>query len=470
MSMTIDYKGWKFLFEKMPTSADIEAKYQAYVRATEVSLPLPSPTPLERLNGPRANDELANARIEYFGPLDGALADALRGRGAEVTCTQDTAFSRGELAALVIDLRGRESFDALDAAFAFLHARVMALKKSGRVVFVTQPATQADSAEMAGAREAIDGFVRALARELGVSGTTVNRVEVDPDASASGAVAFLVSKHAAYVDGQVFRVRASEVQDAAKPGERLAGKVAVVTGATRGIGRAAAVELAREGAAVVWVDLPADNRHGLPGTEKALESLVREHGGRAVCVDVADPEAAAMIAASVEELGGVDIVVNNAGVVADAMFFTMTPDAWRRVMQVNLHAPTRLVDHLDSHGLLRDGGALVFVASVAGLAGNPGQVNYSASKAGVIGVAKHFAQKLAHRGIRSNAVAAGTTETVLLQTAPEWIRAIGVRLNALSQVGQPSDTGNLIAFLCGDASAGISGECIRCCGAALQGA
>jgi len=472
MSMMVDFKGWKFLFDKMPNSKEIEAKYDSYVRATEVSLPLATPVHLERGTGPRELVEFGGARVELFPEAEGMIAENLTARGAEVGCTDVAQINKGSLLGLVVDLRENATFAQLDEAFAFLNERVMSLQKCARVIIIGRPTDDSTSVEQAGVWLAVDGFSRALARELGVSGTTVNRIEVsDLEVDPSGVLSYLLSRHSAYVDGQVFRISGSTQKVGITAGARpFEGKVAVVTGASRGIGRATGIELSKQGATVVWVDLPQDNRYNLPATETPIESLVKTHGGKALMMDVAAPDAADKIADVVAELGGADVVVNNAGLVEDAMFFAMPRERWQHVLEANLHAPARIVETLDTRGLLNDGGHLVFISSVAALAGNPGQVNYSASKAGLIGITRYFARKFADRGIRSNAVAAGSTETALLIAVPEWIRAIGVRLNALSQVGQPSDTANLILFLSGDESDGISGECIRCCGAALQGA
>jgi 3-oxoacyl-[acyl-carrier protein] reductase len=489
VAITIDYKGWKFLFEKLPSSDEIEAKYEAYVGATEVALPLPTPTPLKRRTGRREGTELTDQRVALYSTevteLTRGIASSLSAEGASVHVADPARFagmevdpfepdSDARLRAVVCDLSEARRVEELDELFRFVQPRLPRMEKGARIILVGRPSGEADTPEEAAVQYAIDGFGRALAREVGVSGSTVNRLEVEPDADdrIGGPLQFLASARSAYVDGQVFRVtdEASPLgdEDTSEQGA-LHGKVALVTGASRGIGRATGLALAREGAAVVWVDLPEDNRFDLPGTEGALESLVNNHGGRSCLLDVSADDAPERLCAIVEELGGVDIIVNNAGIVDDAMFFTMAESAWRDVLDVNLHAPRRITAAMLDAGLVRDGGRLIYVSSVAGLAGNPGQVNYSTSKSGLFGLVEHYAPRLAPRGITVNAVAAGTTETVLLQTAPEWMRAIGARLNALSQVGQPVDTANLIAFLALPDSQGITGEWIRCCGAALQG-
>ena len=242
---------------------------------------------------------------------------------------------------------------------------------------------------------------------------------------------------------------------------KLEGKVALVTGAARGIGAAIANVLAAQGAHVIGIDIPA--------ATDALDATMRQISGTALAFDIAAPETPAQIAAALDELG-VHMFVHNAGITKDKTIAKMAEPAWRNVIDINLSAQERIDDALLEAGTLRDGGRIVCVSSISGIAGNLGQTNYAASKAGVIGRVQSMAPHLAARRITINAVAPGFIETQMTAKIPLAIREAGRRMNSMSQGGQPVDVAQTIAWLAHPGSSGVTGQIVRVCGQSLIGA
>jgi 3-oxoacyl-[acyl-carrier protein] reductase len=226
----------------------------------------------------------------------------------------------------------------------------------------------------------------------------------------------------------------------------LEGKTALVTGASRGIGRAIAAELAAAGASVVV---------GYRGSRDEAESLAAEIGGRAVGADVSDVEQARGL---VEEAGDLDILVNNAGVTRDGLLARMPDEDWRTVVETNLSAMFYTCRAAARGMMRRRAGAIVNVSSIVGLRGNPGQVNYAAAKAGIVGLTKALARELGGRGVRANVVAPGYVKTALTDVLPEEARAAMLANTPLGRLGDPEDVARAVRFLCSDEASFITGE------------
>ncbi|MGH2969465.1 MAG: SDR family oxidoreductase, partial [Solirubrobacteraceae bacterium] len=236
-----------------------------------------------------------------------------------------------------------------------------------------------------------------------------------------------------------------------------------VTGAARGIGAAIARTLARDGATVVGVDVPAQ------GDE--LAAVVNAIGGSSLLLDITAGDAPERLAEHLRERhGGADAVVHNAGVTRDRTLGRMSGDEWDMVLAINLTAQERINDMLVDGGVLRRGGRIVSVSSVSGIAGNRGQANYAASKAGVIGTVESLAPVLAGRGQTINAVAPGFIETKMTAAMPLGTREAGRRMNSVAQGGQPVDVAETVAWLASPASGGVNGNVVRVCGQSLIGA
>ncbi len=226
----------------------------------------------------------------------------------------------------------------------------------------------------------------------------------------------------------------------------LEGKTALVTGGSRGIGRAIAVELARAGAAVV-----VGYRSG--GDEAA--EVAGEIGGRAVQADVSSAEDAARL---VEEAGDVDILVNNAGLTRDGLLARMSDDDWRTVIDTNLSSVFYTCRAVTRPMMKKRAGAIVNVSSIVGVHGNWGQTNYAASKAGIIGFTKSLARELGSRGVRANVVAPGYVQTALTEVLPDEAREAMLTNTPLGRLGEPADVAGAVRFLCSDEASFVTGE------------
>jgi 3-oxoacyl-[acyl-carrier protein] reductase len=226
----------------------------------------------------------------------------------------------------------------------------------------------------------------------------------------------------------------------------LEGKTALVTGGSRGIGRAIALELAQAGATVVV---------GYRDGRGEAETVASEAGGRAVQADVSSAEDAARL---VDEAGDLDVLVNNAGVTRDGLLARMPDEDWRVVLETNLSSVFYTCRAAARGMMRRRAGAIVNVSSVVGLHGNPGQTNYSASKAGIIGFTKALARELGSRGVRANVVAPGYVETRLTDVLPEEARGAMLANTPLGRLGQPDDVAGAVRFLCSDEASFITGE------------
>ena len=349
--------------------------------------------------------------------------------------------------------------------YEFFHPWVRLLAKCAHIVVLGRPPEKAKTAAAAAARAGLDGFVRSLAKEIGRSGSTANLVYVDKaaDARLPGVLRFLLSNRAAFITAQPLRVT-NRVKVKAKGGwvRSLDGKVALVTGAARGIGQATAELLAAEGAHVVCLDRPAD--------DGPLSQVARSVGGSVLLADVSDAEAPSRIArALADQHGGVDIVVHNAGVTRDKTLAKMKRETWDQAVDINLGAVVSITEAL-LEGPQRDGGSIICLSSIAGLAGNAGQTNYAASKSGIAGFVQTLAGRVAERGIAANAIAPGFIETRLTAAIPVPIREVARRLSALGQGGLPQDVGEAITFLATPGASGLSGNVLRVCGGAFVGA
>ncbi|MEN3268406.1 3-oxoacyl-ACP reductase, partial [Pseudonocardia sp.] len=312
------------------------------------------------------------------------------------------------------------------------------------------------------------------------AGATANLLVVHPDAppaAADSAVRFFLSSRSAYVDGQVVRigVPVGPAQDPIgvdAPDEvdrPLVGRVAVVTGAARGIGAAIADTLARDGATIVAVDVPAAG--------EALARVANRAGGTALQLDITAPGAAERLVAHVRERhgcsdrnGSVDVLVHNAGITRDKLLANMDADRWNAVLAVNLRAQLTINDALLACDVLSDTARVVCIASTSGIAGNRGQTNYAASKAGVIGMVRALAPRFAQRGATINAVAPGFIETEMTEKMPLGTRESGRRINSLRQGGLPVDVAEAVGWLGLAETGGVTGQVVRVCGQSILGA
>jgi 3-oxoacyl-[acyl-carrier protein] reductase len=355
--------------------------------------------------------------------------------------------------------------DRLEELYEFFHPVVWQVERCGRLIVLATPPEHAEDPAHAVAQRSLEGFVRSAAKEVGGKGATANLVYGAPGAEGGleSTLRFFLSARSAYVSGQVARVGPAEPAPPEDWERPLAGKAAVVTGASRGIGEAIAETLARDGAHVVCLDVPAQG--------DALAEVANRIEGSALQLDITADDAPQRLADHVRERqGGVDVVVHNAGVTRDKTLGRMDEEQWDMVLDINLAAQLRINDLLIREDVLRPEGRIVGVSSVSGIAGNRGQANYATSKAGVIGLTEALAPVVAPRPATINSVAPGFIETRMTAAMPLTTREAGRRMNSLSQGGLPVDVAETIAWLASPGSAGVNGNVVRVCGQSLLGA
>lgn len=347
------------------------------------------------------------------------------------------------------------------------------LAPGARVISLSKQATEQDKPSVAAVRRGLEGFIRSVARELR-GGATANGLFLGDgvdghSASLLGAIRFFLSGKSAYVDGQFLSVEASgstvpdvrtlNYDGASAP---LAGKVAVVTGAARGIGAAIARVLHRDGAKVVVVDVPAAG--------DALTKVANELSGTALQLDITREDAGDVILKhALGRHGRLDIVIHNAGITRDKLLANMDQAKWDSVIAVNLESQLRMNEAFLAADL--QGLRIVTLASTSGIAGNRGQTNYAASKAGLMGVVAATSPALEARGGGMNAVAPGFIETEMTAKIPVATRAVGrLLMPSLMQGGLPQDVAEAVSFLASPEASGINGQTLRVCGQSLIGA
>ncbi|WP_049236475.1 3-oxoacyl-ACP reductase [Moraxella canis] len=357
----------------------------------------------------------------------------------------------------IFDATNIKSTDELKQVYDFFHPIARRIKASGRVLVIARPdCCTGDDIGFSLAQRAVLGFVKSIAKEF-KRGITAQVIYVQKGAESELAhtLEFFMSAKSAYVSGQpIYLTKA-----VARTGESLQGKKILVTGASRGIGQAIAEVLARDGAKVYCLDVPASLAN--------LQKVAGQIGGHALPLDITAEDAGEQI---VRACGALDGVVHNAGVTRDKTLAKMTEDKWNLVMNINLGAIHRVNDYLINHNGLSDAARIVCVSSISGIAGNLGQSNYAMSKAGVIGLVEATAKVFEDSARTINAVAPGFIETKMTGQIPFAIREAGRRMNSMSQGGEPVDVAETIAWLLSPKAGGLNGNVVRVCGQSVLGA
>ncbi|EOM76710.1 3-oxoacyl-ACP reductase [Rhodococcus rhodnii] len=425
---------------------------------------LPKPEPLRRY---KAGEPALPGPLLVGG--EGRVVEPLRELLSDYPAASGTTPSGGDekYGALVFDATGITTIEGTRALFEFFQPAMRSLAPCARVVVVgTTPELVTDVEEHI-AQRSLEGFTRSVGKELR-RGATAQLVYVSPDASTGlsgleSTMRFLLSAKSAFVDAQVVRVDEKDSVAPASWDKPLEGKVAVVTGAARGIGATIAEVLSRDGAHVICADIPAAG--------EALSETANKVSGTALALDITAPDAADKLAEhAIARHGGIDIIVHNAGITRDKLLANMDASRWDSVLAVNLLAPYRITNALVEKGALRDGGRVIDVSSIAGIAGNRGQTNYAVSKAGVIGLVNSEAPLLAEKKITINAVAPGFIETAMTAAIPLVTREGGRRMSSLLQGGQTVDVAETVAYFASPASNAVSGNIVRVCGQSMLGA
>jgi 3-oxoacyl-[acyl-carrier protein] reductase len=457
-------------------------------RAIVKRLGLPDPPPLRRF----VEGEPRVAGPVLIGPDDGPLVDELTSYLAPFVVESERRH------ALIFDATGIVEPAGLRALYDFFQPVARSLTPSGRVIVLGLTPDSSHTTAQAAAQQALDGFVRSVGKEFG-RGTTAQLVRITPGTpiqALRSTLDFLLAAKSAYVSGQTVVVSAAPPPgsvdaaggpDAGGAGDAgggpvvagaagtgggakvagddrpLAGKIALVTGAARGIGAAMAKVLARDGAHVICLDLPS------AGDD--LAKVANEVRGETHQLDLTTAGAGESLVDYVRSRHGrLDILVHNAGITRDKTLANMDHGRWDSVLAVNLRVPVQVTEELLLADLIPAGGRIIGVASIAGIAGNRGQTNYATSKAGVIGWVHGLAPRVADRHITVNAVAPGFIETAMTARMPIMIREAGRRMNSLSQGGLPVDVAEAVAWFAAPGSQGVTGNVVRVCGQSLLGA
>lgn len=460
-------------------------QYQAFTQSpigkfVVKNLGLPSPVVLDRFE--QGQPVIRGAVLVGAAPegvLSSAIANVLSTIHADSYAGNNTdiqqaaaqvglnlrAFNSGDkesrFKAVIFDASGIQNSEQLNELHKFFNPIARQIEGSGRVIIVATTPESAKTVKQAIAQRALEGFVKSVGKEF-KKGITAQLVYVDDGAANNleSTLRFLLSPRSAYVSGQVIRISKAEVVkvDWNKP---LAGKTALVTGASRGIGEAIAHILARDGAHVICLDVPQQ--------QADLDRVAADISGSALGLDITAADAGEKIKAAAQKNGGLDIIVHNAGITRDKTLANMKPELWDLVININLSAAERINDYLLENDGLNANGRIVCVSSISGIAGNLGQTNYAASKAGVIGLVK-FTAPILKNGITINAVAPGFIETQMTAAIPFAIREAGRRMNSMNQGGLPVDVAETIAWFASSASTGLNGNVVRVCGQSLLGA
>ncbi len=435
------------------------------------SVGLPTPQALARAEGPY-QERFLEGRNVLAGAGENAAAfkkieNALKATGAnferidQPQPADDDRFDR-----LVFDATGMASVAELKNLYQFFHPLMRKLNTNARVLILASQPEAMETVAGATAARAVEGFVRSLAKEIGRKGATANLLYVEPGAEGriAGPVRFFQSDYSTFVDGQPITItKGGKAPRSIPTTQPLKDKVALVTGGARGIGAATAERLAAEGAHVVCLDVPQD--------KDTLEATVSKFAGTSLALDITVPDAPRQIADFFrDKFGGVDIVVHNAGVTRDKMLANMPEHHWDMVMAINLQAILAVDEALMQAQLINEHGRVVCLCSIGGIAGNVGQTNYGATKAGLIGFVQRRGTAQPDRGVCVNAVAPGFIETRMTAEMPFTLREAGRRMSSLSQGGEPRDVAELITFLSTPGAAGITGNVVRVCGQSLIGA
>ncbi len=428
--------------------------------AKQLGLPRPS-----RLLRRKDRPEPVLGPVVVLGASAGAdaVAHRLLEEGADVRRRVEDLRSIGSVVIVADELAAPAELGPLVLPLA---GAMRTLAPGARVVTISRPARGEDPARDA-ARGGVEGFLRSVAHEMR-GGATANGILLEDGVGvdspgAIGALRFFLSARSAFVTGQLLTVSSEAGGATENLSLPLAGRTALVTGAARGIGAAIARTLAADGARLVVLDVPG------AGTE--LSRLANELRAVPIQLDVTSDGAGERLVSFLHEKGlTLDVLVLNAGITRDKLFANMTSDRWDPVLAVNISSQITLAESLLEAGdVLGEHPRVVSLASTSGIAGNRGQTNYAASKAGVMAFVEALAARLAPVGGTANAVAPGFIETEMTAKIPPLTREIARRVNSLQQGGLPVDVAEAIAFLASDEAGGVQGQTLRVCGQNMVG-
>ena len=358
----------------------------------------------------------------------------------------------------LIDLRSVSDPPSLSEAKTLIKHKLDKLQKGGKLLLVGAQLSGL-LPEKAIYQKGLTGITKSLAKEIGHKGQTVNLIRVSESVDLSSlplVISFFTSDRSSFITGQeLLSVHSGN-------NGSLGNATCIVTGGAGGIGLATTKRLAAEGAKVIIVDIPVMKDRA----QHLLSDKVTFIGA-----DLTNPKDIETLRDKVKtDFGSVDVLINNAGITRDRTLKKMSDEFWDKVIDVNLMAVLNLSDSLLDQGLISEGGTIINTSSISGIAGNFGQTNYTATKAGVIEMARVYAKKLESKNITVNAIAPGYIQTDMVKTMPAMTRFMAERLTCLLQAGTTDDIAEGMAFLAHPESRGINGQVLRICGGSFLGA
>ena len=377
---------------------------------------------------------------------------------------------------LLLDTIHTKDLNALEKVYHFFHHNIRNVNNNGHILLLSQMPEQCETIKEKTFYQSLDGIVRSLAKESGRKGIRVNMLQLDKDLLTDDksnelryrlhyALRFLLSEKSAFISAQTIKLSSELTSPDVTPLSLiLKGKKALITGATGGIGAATARCMAREGAKLILLDLPQ--------TGLIANNLAEELKGQVLFANLNKKDVADDIIKFIKDdcEGSIDILVHNAGITRDKTLAKMEHKFWQDVLQVNLQSIIDINEAILSNNLIRPFGRIIHLSSVTGIAGNFGQTNYAAAKAGLIAYTKELAKQLAPKGISVNAIAPGFIETQMTEKMPAMTKEIARKLSCLAQGGLPEDVAETITFLASPGACGITGQIIRVCGGNFLGA
>lgn len=429
------------------------------------------PTPLNRTNRPLTSNELNELTAEVLSIKNTSfypkMTSTLKRFGANILnpeASDTSQSSKVQSNALIVDATHLNNPSDFDVLYRATHQHIKQLAPCSRILIFIDGHQNSTHAFQKAIKPALEGFIRSLSKEVGALGTTANLICIAPEEETrfSETLYFLLSKRSAFISAQTFTVTQC-VKDGVPLANNtpLAGKRFIVTGAARGIGFAIASALSREGAQVIGIDVP---------NTSSLHEHMGQINGLALELDItADDATEKLLDFLRDHTGAINGIIHNAGITRDKTIKHMNQQQWQSVMAVNLIAPITLTQTLLEHNMILDGGRIIGLSSISGIAGNAGQTNYALTKGGLAGYITGLADELANKNITANTIAPGFIETEMTAKVPFMVRTIGRRFNALKQGGLPEDVAELAVFLASDQGAGITGHNIRVCGHNLLG-
>jgi 3-oxoacyl-[acyl-carrier protein] reductase len=439
---------------------------------------LKTPPQLLRSNRPWADEVLADKRILFNrgGLFEQALSSGLSAAKAHLHSLASTSSHESSepepqvFQASLFDGTHIQNIRDLEQLYQFFRPQLRRMGFNHRIVILARATQEEGSPEVHACAQAIEGFARSLSKELGPKGVYVNTIRVPCQSPSHASLrliplcTYLLADYSSFMTGQTLSLDLQGPPLSELPlGGSLAGKRVLVTGAAQGIGHAIARRYAEEGAHVIGLDRPE--------AKEALEDLVKSIEGESILCDLNGPQSIPSILTQLERAPApLDILIHNAGITRDRSLFAMKPDHWQAVLHLNLEVVHDLTMAILQRGMIASQGRVLCMSSIVGIAGNYGQTNYSAAKAGLIGLVKGLSQHLGRDGTTANAIAPGFIETAMTSDLPFLAKQFGRRLCSLNQGGTPEDVAELVCFLGSPAAQGINGSVLRICGGNFLGA